>query len=56
MIWHSHTVCGDDLPSLLSRIRSTGGTVVSSRPGPDGITITWTTVSDSEPGRHRLAS
>lgn len=56
MKWHSRTVCGGDLPSLLSQIRSAGGTVVSSKPSPDGITITWTTASDIEPGLHRLAS
>jgi hypothetical protein len=54
MNWHSRTVRGADLPSLLSRIRLAGGTVVSSKPGADGVTLIWTTASDTESDRHRL--
>ena len=49
MTWHRETVTADDLASLLARIRRAGGTVANSRPGTDGVCVTWTTASNSLP-------
>lgn len=44
MTWHTATVPVDALTSLLARIRDAGGTVACSRPGDEGVRVTWTTV------------
>lgn len=46
MTWHTTTVPTDGLPTLLARIRATGGTVACSRPGDEGVRVTWTTTVD----------
>lgn len=51
MTWHVATVPAPELISLLVRIRSAGGTVACCRPGPDGVRITWTTVSTGPDSR-----
>jgi hypothetical protein len=43
MTWHSATIPMDGLASLLTSIRSLGGTITSSRPQPSGVGVTWTT-------------
>lgn len=43
MNWHSATVRPDHLADLLARIQSAGGTVACSRPGTDGVYVSWTT-------------
>jgi hypothetical protein len=55
--WHQVTVPPDELPTLLARIQSTGGTVTCSKPASDGVHITWTTprmapVPAGSAGRH----
>jgi hypothetical protein len=45
MTWHTTIVPAAGLAALLSRIRSLGGTVACSRPGADGVRVTWTVVS-----------
>lgn len=45
MNWHIDTVPAEGLASLLARIRSLGGTIACSRPGADGVRVTWTTLS-----------
>ncbi len=47
MTWNTATVAADRLTELLATIRSTGGTITSSRPGADGVRVTWTTPSDN---------
>ena len=44
MTWHTATIPGESLASLLIRIRTAGGTVACSTPGADGIRVTWTTI------------
>ena len=53
MTWHSVTIPMDGLASLLTSIRSLGGTITSSRPQPSGVCVTWTTAAteDVDPGR-----
>jgi hypothetical protein len=43
MNWHSATVPPEGLAALLARIQVAGGIVACSRPGPDGVHVTWTT-------------
>jgi hypothetical protein len=45
MNWHTATVPAESLTSLLARIRNLGGTIACSRPGVDGVRVTWTTAS-----------
>jgi hypothetical protein len=53
MTWHSATVLSDGLASLLTTIRSQGGTITSSQPQPHGVCVTWTTSlpKPAAPGR-----
>ena len=44
MTWHVEVVDADHLPVRLSAIRSSGGTVTSSRPCPDGYSIVYVTI------------
>ena len=50
MNWHTRTVPPEALASLLASIRRIGGTVACSRPGRDGVLVTWTTAVDVDPG------
>ncbi len=43
MTWNTATVATDRLAKFLATIRSTGGTITSSRPEADGVRVTWTT-------------
>jgi hypothetical protein len=45
MTWHTRTVPPEALAALLASIRKLGGTVACSRPGSDGVRVTWTTAS-----------
>ena len=47
MTWHTTTVPAQGLASLLARIREQGGTIAGSRPGTDGVEVTWTTSTAS---------
>ncbi|MBA8802467.1 hypothetical protein FB382_000758 [Nocardioides ginsengisegetis] len=47
MTWHTATVPPTDLAAALASIQRVHGTVISSRPEPDGIHLTWTTSSAS---------
>jgi len=56
MNWHIDTVPAECLTSLLARIRSLGGTIACSKPGADGVRVTWTTAGgDVDPAvsRHK---
>jgi len=53
MTWHTTTVAPSDLSQLLRRIRAHGGTVVGSRPGIDGIRVTWTNADLAVPATRR---
>jgi len=43
MTWHTEIVPREDLNLLLGTIRSTGGTVTSSRPFPTGYCVSYVT-------------
>jgi hypothetical protein len=43
MTWSTVVVALDRLAALLTTIRTSGGTVTSSRPTAGGVAITWTT-------------
>jgi hypothetical protein len=46
MTWHTEIIRKDDLSALLGTIRSTGGTITSSRPCPSGYSVTYVTLDD----------
>ena len=46
MTWHIQVVSADRLQVMLGAIRSSGGTVTSSRPCPDGYSITYVTFDE----------
>lgn len=46
MTWHVEVVGAAHLAGLLGAIRSGGGTVTSSRPCPDGYSITYVTFEE----------
>lgn len=48
MNWHTATVGAAELPSLLARIHSVGGTIACSTPGAGGVRVTWTTTSPDD--------
>jgi hypothetical protein len=43
MMWHWVTVPAEELNMLMFAIAWGGGTITSSRPGPDGIRVTYVT-------------
>ena len=59
MTWHTATIPGASLASLLIRIRTAGGTVACSVPAAGGVRVTWTTIPSQsdrdavDPAAHR---
>ena len=43
MTWHTVVVAVDRLATLLATIRTSGGTITSSRPDAGRVCVTWTT-------------
>ena len=43
MTWNTVVVALDRLAALLATIRTSGGTITSSRPTAGGVAVTWTT-------------
>ena len=48
MTWQTATVATNRLTGLLTRIRSTGGTVAHCQPQTDCVRLTWTTPTRSD--------
>ena len=43
MTWNAVVVASERLDALLSAIRASGGTIISSRPEAGLVSVTWTT-------------
>ena len=46
MTWHIEVVDANHLQVMLGTIRNSGGTITSSRPCPDGYSITYVTFDE----------